>query len=1325
MRVSQAASLLTGSKSINSHSAALLTDELPPELAFIVQKLRKKSETTRTKALQELSTSIDPSHILPLCKSLLNVFPRLIFDPNPRVRLYTARFFQSLSSTPKPSLRPCLPHILPFWLAQHYDPTSDTSTRALSSWQSLFKSGNSKLVTQFSTLLSSSALSFLQVDPNELVREGYTKDEAFESLCLAQNAGVCIFKFLIENSSEINDDLVSLLLSSGKKAKNSLVKFISCGYPDFLRISCLEVMRSPEFWSLVQKGDYLDWKALILSKLIDLLSDSLCVYAFAVILVSPIDEVSSSVYSKIVKKIQQKSVDPEILPLLPSFLTKLLKFKPLNVDLIIEFIRNLVTFVDHLMSSSAQSDTSSVTSLIECFELSTDHLNLIDYTTFAQFFHLLFKFSTNATVSSFVRSSSQNSIVTHLVKYLVNSDNFLELFLPIAPVLDDEIFVPELITKLINSLNSQETSLDFDRILNFFLTLSDRVKNLFLEHCCSLNISECSLLNITGLLVTRGSDTTKFLPMIPIDLLVDVVIQLFNQINQSDDLINELLVSICSYLMENLSSMSYTKFLTLCKIDISYLCPESIRNCNHFDKNSIEILVNLIQGTRTIPSNFHQIFVELFINAKHNPLKPGDKLSVQNSLDFLTIIDHCISSSNLHSNDLCLLLNILSHFTLEIKDSKDLNTNDFNLLTILLFPNLINEEMLEIIVVNFGGLILNSIKENKSLYLSTKSLFDWISNPIVLLFLENFNQKVKFSTELGEFLVQSLSLVNCDLLVSCISKICLRQDTLLTLQGLTTAVFLKISPQFLESSTNVLFSVFKSLVDGVNKENLSLMIEHFFDQKLHSLEISTDLISSILTRKNLKISEIHILLYISSIHNIQIQLSKQLIENLIDFFDNDCDLIDEVSLFEGIIRGSLFKYSYQFVINSDSCLSSIFFKIFSQIIADLSYFGDSIIFNFDYEPGFLSFISSFTKNSLDFSGLSSTAFELLSNYFPKFLVHLSSFPVSLNQISNIFTPKALQFYNAQKEIEFSTDFTLSSQEKGLFCLGYLILKTIINRKKQVKGSIKSCIFSIFELAVLYFPLIELDLVDYDLDFDQLSEVVENFINLPLVLFYYSIHYFCTQFREFVGTKDSKFFKYISKVISSPNFSKLTFSSEYFALEQLKIVKFYDSPNIQLKSSLINPYIIEISITREEENHSTGQFYLTYPKEFPLKPPVFSISPNYFAQRADLRRIVVSVMARISESSSISDLNSKICAFETSSHSSSYFVSTILALKDCLEPFDSCEVCSVCFSVFLQTDGSIPQKQCENCKNRFHGYCLKKWFNSSDSQRCPLCQFTFY
>ncbi|CAN6653593.1 E3 ubiquitin-protein ligase listerin [Trichomonascus vanleenenianus] len=56
-------------------------------------------------------------------------------------------------------------------------------------------------------------------------------------------------------------------------------------------------------------------------------------------------------------------------------------------------------------------------------------------------------------------------------------------------------------------------------------------------------------------------------------------------------------------------------------------------------------------------------------------------------------------------------------------------------------------------------------------------------------------------------------------------------------------------------------------------------------------------------------------------------------------------------------------------------------------------------------------------------------------------------------------------------------------------------------------------------------------------------------------------------------------------------------------------------------------------------------------------------------------------------------------------------------------FEGAAECAICYSI-LHQDHTLPTKVCPTCKNKFHNYCLYKWFSSATTSTCPLCRNEF-
>ena len=54
-------------------------------------------------------------------------------------------------------------------------------------------------------------------------------------------------------------------------------------------------------------------------------------------------------------------------------------------------------------------------------------------------------------------------------------------------------------------------------------------------------------------------------------------------------------------------------------------------------------------------------------------------------------------------------------------------------------------------------------------------------------------------------------------------------------------------------------------------------------------------------------------------------------------------------------------------------------------------------------------------------------------------------------------------------------------------------------------------------------------------------------------------------------------------------------------------------------------------------------------------------------------------------------------------------------------FEGVEECPICYAVVEPTTRQIPKLECGTCNNKFHTACIRKWFDSSQKDTCPLCQ----
>lgn len=72
------------------------------------------------------------------------------------------------------------------------------------------------------------------------------------------------------------------------------------------------------------------------------------------------------------------------------------------------------------------------------------------------------------------------------------------------------------------------------------------------------------------------------------------------------------------------------------------------------------------------------------------------------------------------------------------------------------------------------------------------------------------------------------------------------------------------------------------------------------------------------------------------------------------------------------------------------------------------------------------------------------------------------------------------------------------------------------------------------------------------------------------------------------------------------------------------------------------------------------------------------------------------------------------------------LSAILMWKSNVDrELEGLEHCTICYYIVHVSDRSLPTMACKVCKNKFHAACIRKWFQTSNKNNCPLCQNHFW
>ena len=129
---------------------------------------------------------------------------------------------------------------------------------------------------------------------------------------------------------------------------------------------------------------------------------------------------------------------------------------------------------------------------------------------------------------------------------------------------------------------------------------------------------------------------------------------------------------------------------------------------------------------------------------------------------------------------------------------------------------------------------------------------------------------------------------------------------------------------------------------------------------------------------------------------------------------------------------------------------------------------------------------------------------------------------------------------------------------------------------------------------------------------------------------------------------------------------------------------------------------EIVATYVKTAEISVQIKLKIPSEYPLRTVQVDLGETLKLKQGQIRKWTLSIKNLIQQR------NGDI-------------ISAILLWKSNIDKeMDGIEECYICYCVMHGVDRSLPNMQCQNCKNKFHVACIRKWFSSSNKSNCPLC-----
>ncbi|KAL0220314.1 hypothetical protein RCL1_000168 [Eukaryota sp. TZLM3-RCL] len=1337
MSLHSAASLLLGSKAVQN--AALITENLPPEIAASIQKIKKRAETTRVKGLSELTTSLssmDPSLLLEICQCLTNLLPLITYDANPRVRLSLARFFEQLSLSPKRELLRCLEFVIPFWLGLRFDPGREISKKALFSWTSLFKSGDNKVVSQFKTQIISQISHSFSLSIQSLLKEGYSNDDAQVILQLSMNSGICCLNYLLDNLIEIDPELINCLVSIN--SKKILVNFLTEVQPSFLRISILTLISNPKFWTLVEFNPSAhQFQSNVIKKLIDGLTGSLGLNYLATFL--SLKDINSTIFKNSVSNIgnlmQKETFDLELSELVPPLIIKIQNI--IKNSLFTITISRCFSSLLRVKNGDPYYD-KAVESVVEVLKI-LYNFELIKTDGFLEFFHDVLECVFQSTVKltpifDWMLSTSLDSMmIDYLIEHECATSRVFDFYLTFFPIKIDSR--PDLYLKYLPSLIENFKSNNFTENQSIIELFLKEVKSIPAEMIDVIVKSalDCQSISTISLIILISSVEISINLIDSGKIDTELFLSSINQIIQS----KMTDVTVLIPLIENFSS-NFEKLVTSEEIFLEYLkFPlEFINQSNLIDcpfLSSSRVSLSILQLISTSP-NQNLIDLDIISNCLLLISSNNDQIDCSNiqikisspSNLIESLVGTCTNKSySFNQSNFELMSSILNQSIIfdcqSIDDVSSLVNSSlyFTLFLIVIsIPKVsISTEIESFLVKLYGDLIINSFIFSKNItFINNPSdfLINTLTSSLFHRLIENFDQNL-----INFELIKNNCF--CHFLVKYMSSFSSFKSIFDILIGYQTVSISEVvgligvfDPNF---DIDDVFSTQLTAFDCLPSSILLLFTQKVFDFPLnfdpHDAK-PLSLFKLITRRAHLNVDDClkvqDPIIFASIVHLIP-NFDEKFCNKFLNIFEsiNSFDLMT-FTLFSKILT----HFKDQYLLPK---FLSLLCSIISRHNFDLKFWTN----HYDIDSRLFLTVQS---NDYDLSSFDHVT--ILCNFLPKTAIYLSNSPISLNNLIENFR----SFYSQIEEVNFfiSKDGTpplhLPRDLVSLFIQSRFVLYRLARLSNVDLQSFDDVIDDIIDLSVsflLFSDCKQSNLIDA-------GDLIMDFENLPANVFLLAGIYFSKILRTKLS-KNSKLFKFCSNFSSSKLINHFLIA-EFKHLSLINSLRFDETPNCYLSITPLTKNSVEISINREEETFSAGKITISYPNNFPLKAPLCSLSTSYNVDRPELRRLLVAITASMTSPTRVdqlaqisSQVQSLIDCRKVGLSDSSHLFGACLAISKFLKNIDAAEVCSVCYSVLLHSNGSIPDKECINCKNKFHKSCLEKWFAMSDSSRCPLCSYT--
>uniref|UniRef100_A0A158R5P9 E3 ubiquitin-protein ligase listerin n=1 Tax=Syphacia muris TaxID=451379 RepID=A0A158R5P9_9BILA len=166
----------------------------------------------------------------------------------------------------------------------------------------------------------------------------------------------------------------------------------------------------------------------------------------------------------------------------------------------------------------------------------------------------------------------------------------------------------------------------------------------------------------------------------------------------------------------------------------------------------------------------------------------------------------------------------------------------------------------------------------------------------------------------------------------------------------------------------------------------------------------------------------------------------------------------------------------------------------------------------------------------------------------------------------------------------------------------------------------------------------------------------------------------------------------------------TYTNEFVApivwkaeCSKIEQTEFPSTMTVQLRSGSIMREILAVF----ELDDSKITLRIELPSNYPLNVPLIESEKCIVSRELQRKWILQLTMCISHQNGSIAD-------------------AIVLWARNVQKHIEGVENCAICLCILNPTTYQLPKVRCKQCKNKFHGDCIRKWFESSNRLTCPLC-----